>query len=802
MLCPLSWLQDYVDLSESVEELSDLLTFSGIEVEGIETIGSDFAGIVVAEIISIRPHPQADKLRLCTVEFGGEEALEVVCGAPNVSVGLKTMFAPVGTTLPGGLKLKKAKIRGVESLGMLCAEDELGLSSDHAGIMELDPSWAPGTAAAVVLGPPEIVFDLEITPNRPDSLSIIGVARELAALTNRSLKLPKFEIPEVPKLGKSMDIEFRSSETACPRYSARLLENCSVKPSPEWMQKRLKLCGLRPINNLVDITNYVMLETGQPLHAFDRSLIGNKIVIRFAENGERMSTLDNQEHELCDSDLLIADENQSLALAGIMGGANSDIRETTSSVLLEAANFESSGIRATAKRLGISTDSSYRFARMVDPETVAWVNQRAASLICEWSGAQLAGQLDDQWPGKQERRVLEIRWQKICDLIGIEIPSSTMRGYFERLELEVLQSDDEGCTLSIPGFRSDLLRPVDLIEEVARLHGLDNIPAPVPTATLDPHADDYFYRVQMFRVWNRLAHQGFQEIMNYSLSAAPIQEQLAPTRMKNLVRLPNPISQDQSVLRVSLIPQMAETLIRNRMKQNPELLMYEVGKCYLQTEEDVAEISSMSFGLLGPVLRGPLDKQRPMTDAEAFFGLKGQIEQLMQSLHLEEWHFEALEDTAFAPGQAASILVKGRVVGRMGLLNATQSREWKLTEPMALAEIELEPILPGRNKLPSMSPIPETPSSSRDVALILNRSIQHADVMKIVNHQRPKDLEDVKVFDLFVHERLGADKKSQAYRFTYRNPKKTLTDKAIDKMHQRIVQRLQDELGASIAGLT
>ena len=388
MRTPLSWLTDYIELTETPRQLADRLTFSGTEVEGIETIGSDFTGFVVAEVRAVERHPNADKLSVCKV-FDGAQELQVVCGAPNVTAGGKYPFAPVGVTVPnGGFVIKKAKIRGVESFGMLCAADELGLSTDHAGLLVLDAKWNAGAPLATVLGPPETVLELEVTPNRADCLSLLGLARELGAVYGKSVKVPSCTLQVA---GSRAAVSVSVEDTAgCPRYTARLLENVTIGPAPAWMQKRLELAGIRAINNVVDITNYVMLECGQPLHAFDRDLlVEGRVVVRRARAGERMATLDGQERELDPSMLVIADAERPVALAGVMGGAGSEIRDTTKNILLESAAFRPGDIRATARKVGLSTESSYRFERGVDLEMVDWASRRAAALLVEYAGATL-----------------------------------------------------------------------------------------------------------------------------------------------------------------------------------------------------------------------------------------------------------------------------------------------------------------------------------------------------------------------------------------------------------------------------
>ncbi|MCC5847249.1 MAG: phenylalanine--tRNA ligase subunit beta [Verrucomicrobia bacterium] len=798
MLIPLSWLKDYIELHEDVDALRELLTFSGLEVEAVETHGSDFEQIVVAEITAISPHPNADKLTLCTIEDGSGVPQTVVCGAPNVRVGMKTIFAPVGVTLPNGLTLKKAKIRGVESLGMLCAEDELGLSKAHDGIMDLAADLSPGTPAVDVLGGPEIVFDLEVTPNRPDCLSVIGVARELAAITGRELKLPETPLREGRESTADRAKVRIDDPEACPRYTARVLTGAHVGPSPDWMQKRLRLCGIRPINNLVDITNYVMLETGQPLHAFDQSLLhGDTVIVRRAAEGEVMQTLDDKPRKLSAEHLVIADAGRAVAVAGVMGGADSEIRDNTTTVLLESAAFQSSRVRATAKSLGMHTDSSYRFARGCDMNNVEWVSRRAASLMQQHAGATPLKGVVDVWPGERSPVQVSCRWKKITDLIGVDIPVDTMRGYFHRLGLKDVESSDEGCTLEIPSFRDDLRREVDLIEEIARLNGLDKIPARDPIGRIVPTANDRPTR-RLMNLWSRVAAMGFNEIMNYSLTAPESLNALDPNAAARQEHLPNPISQDQAVLRTSLIPQMAETLARNYARQNHELSLFEIGTIFLKAETGVEEQTRIAFGQLGPVHRPALDKQRPVSDTEAFYGLKGVVETFLKSEGVHEVTFIPLEDKSFAPGQAADILLGKTHLGRIGLLARELREDWKIHEPVALAEIILD-VLPKR-KTPVMKPVPTMPATARDTALILDRAVTHAEILACIQKAAPYELEDVQLFDVFEGKKLGENRKSMAYRFTYRNPKKTLTDKAVEKFHGKIEARLMQDLGAEIVG--
>lgn len=800
MKVPLSWLQDYIDLPDSISELCDLLTFSGLEVEGVETVGSDYEGIRVAEITAVRRHPDADKLTLCTIDFGEEESLEVVCGAPNVRVGMKTIYAPVGSRLPNGMKLKKAKIRGVVSLGMLCAEDELGLSERHEGIMDLPGDPAPGTPAVEVLGQPETVFDLEITPNRPDCLGMIGVARELSALTDRPLRLPECPLPDSEEAPPpSVDLQ---DSTGCPRYTARTIDGVTVGPSPDWMQKRLRLSGVRPINNLVDITNYVMLESGQPLHAFDRDLLrGDRIVVRRAAPGESFTTLDDRVHDLTDKDVVIADAEGAVALAGVMGGANSEIQPGTSRLLLESACFDPATVRATSKRLDLHTESSYRFARGCDPTASEQVSRRAASLILAHAGGTLSAPVADVYPDPKPPVELECSWEKVTGLIGLDIPVASMKNYFHRLGLDLISESDTGCRLVVPGHRLDLTRPVDLVEEVARLHGLDRIPVRSPQARIVHGAKDVELRVEK-RIWSHLADRGFLETLTYSLTSPELLDRLDPQSKGQRVHLPNPISQDQSVLRSSLIPQLVETLSFNRSRQLETLAVFEAGKVFRMGKAGgVEETISIALGLMGTTRRPVLQQQTPLGDQEAFLNLKGELEWIFQRLGCEQdITLTPSEDPAFAPGQGAEIRLRNTVCGRMGLICAAERERGKFNGPIAVGELDLQPLFPEPGALVRMQPIPDQPAVTRDVALLVDMSCRHQDVLDVIAQQRPADLEQVSLFDLFTGEKLGGNRKSMAYRFTYRNAKKTLTDKAVEKMHRRVEDRLMSELPAEIVG--
>ena len=790
----LSWLKEYVDFDDTVAGLADKLTFAGLEVEHIETLGGTFEGVVVGEVKQIEPHPDADKLRLCTVEYGAAETLRVVCGAPNVAVGGKYPFATVGTTLPCGITLKKAKIRGVESLGMLCAKDELGLGEDHSGLLVLEASLKPGTPLAAVMGPPETVFELEITPNRPDCLSIIGIAREVAAIYGKPLKMPSIELKESSEpIGKSVSVEVKDS-AKCPRYTARVLKDVKIGPSPDWMKRRLEACGIRSINNVVDVTNYVLFETGHPLHAFDYTLLKDgKIIVRHAAKGEKFATLDGVERQLTDDMLVIADAGKAVALAGVMGGANTEIKDTTSTVLLEAATFEQSGIRATAKGLSLYTDSSYRFQRGVNGSSVEWASRRAAALMTELAGAKVCKGVVDVYPAPKAKRQITVRWANICKLIGMDVPVDTMKKIFQALEISILSSDAEKAVLEIPTFRDDLEREVDIIEEVARMNGVDKIPEKLPVAETVAGVNDNRIRA-ITACRKNLVGLGAREIMNYTLVSHPLLDLFGKEDRAAREELPHPISAEQSVLRTSLIPQMIESLGRNKSRQIDEAVFFEIGRTFAKT----VQTEKVCLGLMGAAGRGALDKQRAIGEEEVFLWLKGLVEKLLAAQKVTDVNFQSLENPAFETGRAVAVLSGKEKIGVIGLINSAARKEWRLNDPVAAAELNLEPLISNVWKRSEVKDIPLYPAVERDFAFIVDEAVRHEEILKAVHGSAPAELESVNLFDVFRGKALEKGKKSVAYSFVYRSPSGTLTDEKVNAFHEAVGKKVCAAVSAVI----
>ncbi len=798
MKVPVSWLREYVDLDATPEALADKLTFSGIEVEGVHTIGSDYAGVVVGEVLHIEQHPGADRLRLCRV-FNGDEELQVVCGADNFEVGDKVPFAGVGVTLPVGFKLKKAKIRGQVSFGMLCAEDELGISDDHDGIMILPRETEPGTPLSEVLGPPDTVLELEVTWNRPDCLSVIGVARELAALCGAELKLPEVKFSESDvSIEDSVSVTIEDAE-GCPRYTARSLSNITIAPSPLWMQRRLAMSGVRPINNIVDVTNYVMLESGHPLHAFDQSLLAESpIIVRCAKAGEAMATLDGVERPLTPDMLVIADAKKPVAVAGVMGGAGSEIRDDTATVLLESACFDPRRIHRTSVALSLSTESSHRFERSVNVETVDWASNRAAQLMQELGGATVAAGMIDVYPAPHKPRRIELDLARMDRLLGVHVPAQKAIEVLESLMIPVIEQGDEKLTVEAPAFRPDLEREADLVEEIARMYGLAHVPDVVPTAKVVPAASDEPSRA-LFACRENLIAMGLSETMSYSFVPESLLDAFCDSDKPSHVVLPNPVSADQAVMRNSLVPQMVECLGRNHSRQTMDATLFEIGKVFWQDDVGaVAEEDRVCIGLMGKVGRGSLERRSAVKDDEVFLWAKGVVESLAEAQRVGPLTFAPADHPYCEGGEAVSILLDDNRIGFLGLLRSDLRQRHRMAEPVAIAELSIAPILKRVFKIPSYQPVPQYPAISRDVAIVVDEKVMHHDILRVIHGAAPSELTGVDLFDIFVGGGMKQAKKSLAYSLTYRSFERTLTDEDANRYHEAIKDALKRELNVEL----
>ncbi|MBQ9344983.1 MAG: phenylalanine--tRNA ligase subunit beta [Kiritimatiellae bacterium] len=800
MKIPLSWLHEYVEFDDTVEGLCDKLTFSGIEVEAVERTAEAPKGVVAAKITAIADHPDSDHLHLCTVEYGAEAPLTIVCGAPNVAVGMVAPLAPLGTELPGGFKIERRKVRGVESCGMLCAADELGLSADHSGLMPLPPDTVPGTPLADLLPPPETVIEVEITPNRGDELSMVGVAREVAALYHSQVKLPAVDFEEsaatpVESLA-SVDLQ---DATDCPRYTARVFENVRIVPAPDWMQRRLAAAGVRPINNVVDISNYVMLELGQPLHTFDYDLLaGHRIVVRHPAPGEGIMTLDGVERPLAPEMLAICDAEKPMAVAGVMGGEHSGIADGTTRVLLEAATFRPAAIRATSKQLALASESSYRYVRGVPADLADFASRRAAHLLQRYAGATVAAGAIDCWPAPKRPWPVTCRLARLQTLLGVKTTIDEMERIFNALGLATREKTADAITVEIPTFREDLTREADLCEEFVRIYGLKNLPPVRPVATLVEGADDAPFQAKQ-RLREALVGLGLQEAMNYSFTADALLDRFDAADAPRRVKLLDPLGADHAVMRTSLLPQLVENIGLNVSRQVSAAALFEIGRTFALGADGVpVDTDHLGIALLGPAGRIGLGKYQPYAAADMFLWLKGLWESLADALSLRGVQMRPADAPFAMPALGLDLYVEGKKIGHLGILKPEIARHWRILQPVGVLEAALAPLLRVPAARRTLVPPPAYPSTSRDIALIVDTAVRHEQVLKIARKAAPPELESVELFDIYQGKNLPAGKKSMAYSFTYRSKTGTLTDDQANAFQQKITAALLAQLPATL----
>ena len=824
MKVTLNWLKQYVDFNWSPEELTERLTMLGLEVEGVQKISGAFDGIVVAQVVTRDKHPGADKLSLCRVNDGTGER-QIVCGAQNFKAGDKVPLILPGASLPPkpGEKepftIKVGKIRGVESHGMLCSHEELLIDPEaighkkEDGLLLLRADAKVGQRFGEYLGRSggDVVYDLEVTPNRPDLNSVIGIAREIAAVTGNELKIPviQFLNTESEPIGGLLSVRNDEPEL-CPRYTARIVRKVKVGPSPDWLKSILEKVGLRSINNVVDITNYVMLESGQPLHAFDYHLLKGAeknppvIVIRRAGEGEKFTTLDGKERTLTNQMLLIADETQAVALAGVMGGKNSEINDRTVDVLIESAYFKPQNIRATSKKLELRTDSSYRFERGGDVGICDWASRRAAQLICDLADGQVLGHAIDDFPNPSSPKPITLHFAKSKDLLGVGISHSDQVSSLTKLGLTLTEQTPGVCTFKIPSWRVDLKREVDLIEEVGRLYGVDKIPSTPPRGALGANAFDSVYD-QISEVRRILTGLGLNEAQGQTLVGND------ECRMSNdqIVALANPLSSDMDVLRPSLLPGLLNILRHNVSRKNDDLAFFEIGRVF-------TNVSGENLKLAGSETGAPKENRSvaiAITGRRALafwsggerdakfdaYDLKGLVEDLLEQFGLRGIAFGKRAESTALFLESAAVTLGGKVpLGELGQLLPTLAKKYDLRDAVFLAEFNLDLLLARRNPAKSFKSLPQFPSSRRDVAMLVPEATSHEAVLQTVKQAKAANLESVELFDVFRGQGVPDGQKSLAYAFTYRAADKTLTDADVNSAHEKVLASLQQQLSAVI----
>jgi phenylalanyl-tRNA synthetase beta chain len=807
MKVTLNWLKQYVDFNWSPEELTERLTMLGLEVEGVQKIAGAFEGIVVAQVITRDKHPNADKLSLCRVNDGKGER-QIVCGAQNFKAGDKVPLILPGASLPlkPGEKepftIKVGKIRGCESHGMLCSPQELGLPDQIDGLLILREDAQVGQPFAEYLGRSgaDVIFDLEVTPNRPDLNSVIGIAREVAAVTGNPLRIPDVKpvISDTPT-DSLVDVRIDDAER-CPRYTARVIKGVKVGPSPEWLRSTLEKVGVRSISNVVDVTNYVMLETGQPLHAFDYHLIAQgkngkpTIVVRRSAAGEKFKTLDNQERTLTDEMLLIADEQKGIAMAGVMGGLNTEINDQTVDVLIESAYFSPTNIRRTSKQLGLRSESSYRFERGADEGIAEWAGLRAAQLILQTAGGQLAAGVVDVHPKPKETKTVTLHFQKTTSLLGLPISHADQISFLTKLGLVLTDQSPGICTFSIPSWRVDLKRDVDLIEEVGRLFGIEKIPSTPPRGALGSNAYDAVYD-QLSEVRGIMTGLGLNEAQGQTLIS---REEVRGRQPEEIVALANPLSADMDVLRPSLLPGLIHSLRHNVSHKNYDVALFEIGRVFSNVNGQLREELRLAMAITGR--RTPAAWSGADRDAKVdVYDLKGLTEELLEQIGMRGFVFSKRAESTALFLESATITLGGKLpLGELGQLLPPLAKKYDLRDAVFLAEFNLDALLARRNSGKSLKALPQFPSSRRDVAMLVAETVTHDAVLQTVKQAKAGHLESVELFDVFRGKGVPAGQKSVAYAITYRAADKTLTDVEVNTAHAKLLETLQTRLPAEL----
>jgi len=809
MKIPLSWLNEYVDVSDiAPADLAERLTRAGLQVESIETTGpaplSDF--FVVGEVLTCEVI-EGTHLHKTTVS-DGKETVQVVCGAPNCRAGLKTAFAKIGAVGPDdSFKIKKGKLRGVESFGMLCSSAELKLpGGDHDGIMEFPAETPTGAFLRDVVGgeKPETVFDIEVTWNRPDALSVIGIAREYAAILRRPLKMPAVDFTESETdVHAEVKVDVLDA-VRCPRYTARVVTSVQDGPSPDFMVRRLEACGVRSLGLLVDVTNYVMLECGQPMHAFDyTTLAGGRVVVRTAKPGEKIKTLDGVERALDESMLVIGDAEKPSAVAGVMGGEGSEIAAGTTRVLVESALFDPASTKHTATKLGLATESSYRYIRGVDKDLADWASRRAVHLLQKFGRAVVAkGVVDVDNRTRPFNPDVTLDFERARRLIGIPVGNDVMVYILENLGLTCREPAPYAATKSvsfgIPSWRWDLSLEADLVEEIARIYGLDNIPDTMPSApSVSPLSDAPFRAREKVRA--ACLALGFTEAMHYSFLSAGELDAFDARAKDARLAIPDPVSADYGVLRDSLLPQLMASLGRNSTRQLETGKLFEIGRVFGKGKDGTpCEATRLALGFYGPVGRGALDLRRAVSAEEALLKIKGAVEILCRRLHVGKLEFRPTEHPAFAPGAALQLVVNGRPAGVCGALSAKLRHPYRLNSQMALAELDLEPLLKRTDAVGKLSPVPQFPAVMRDLAFVAGDDVTHEAVVKCARKAAPPELVSVTLFDVFKSKELGKGRRSVAYSFAFRSPTRTLTDDEVNRAFAKIADALRNDLEVDV----
>ena len=782
------WLSEYVDLPP-VEELARRLTAVGLEVEAIDRPGQGLEGVVAARIVASEKHPNAEKLSVTRVEAGTGEPLTIVCGAKNYQVGDVVPLATPGTTLPGGTRIERARLRGVESSGMLCSARELGIDADASGLLLLPRDVAPGTPIATVLGLDDVLLEINVTPNRADALSHVGIAREVAAVFGTTLRPPAVVLVEGGgPAAAAVRVRIEAPEK-CHRYAARVVEGVRIGPSPTWLARRVEACGIRSISNVVDVTNFVLLELGHPLHAFDLDRVaGHEIVVRVARPGERITTLDGKERALDPDDLLIADRDRGSALAGVMGGGDSEIAPDTTRVLIESAWFAPSGIRRTARRHGLGTEASYRFERGADPGMVIPALERCAQLVAEVGGGAIRAGAVDVNPRPFAAVQVPLRWERPGRLLGIDVPRDEARRILGALGFAEGASDREGARFVVPSWRQDVSIEEDLVEEIVRSKGYDAVPETLPRLGLDTPAEPPELQA-IGRVREALEGAGFSEAVNFSFVAPA---ELADFGGAQAVALANPISAELAVMRTSLVPSLLRNAASNLRQRVDDLRLYEIAHVYV-AEPGPADEPAREHPCVAGVLAG---RRSPAgwavaVDAVDWYDAKGAAEAVLDALGIADARWEPHPEPWGHPRYSARILSGDAVVGAVAELHPRVARTFDLPPGVLAFQLRLDVLQARAHLVPRYAGIPRFPAVLRDLAVVVADGVAASQVIAAVRAEAL--VEHATVFDVYTGAPIPQGRKNLALALRYRAPDRTLTDVEVDAAHRRIVERLQQD---------
>lgn len=804
MLVSLKWLRDYIDVELTPEEIAGKLTMAGLEVDSINRISPGFSSVVVAKILSVKSHPNADKLSLCEVSTG-EQTFPVVCGAKNISAGDIVPFAKVGATIPGGYTIKSSRLRGEVSEGMLCSEEELGIGEDTTGIMMLPGDLKLGEDLAVVLDLEDVALDVSITPNRSDCLSMTGMAREIAAITGGKVRYPSIKFEEKGENTDALTSVKILDSNLCPRYTARLIKDIEIRPSPAWMRMRLEAVGLRAINNIVDVTNFVMMECGQPLHAFDfRFLEEERIVVRGATEGEEFVSLDEKTRTLSARTLMICDGVKPVAVAGIMGGLNSEVKDDTKDILLESAYFNPSSIRRSARSMGMSTDAAFRFERGIDPEGVVNALNRAAQLITDLSGGYMCRGYIDEYPRKIKTvRDISLRPERVNRILGTQISTGEMKDILEGLEMTVKEGREGGYLVTPPTFRVDISREIDLTEEIARIHGYEDIPVSLPGLSAGKGVSND-KRTLENRIRTIFNGYGYSEVINYSFTtpaSVNILDLGKGDAECRLIKLEDPLGEDMSVMRTGLVYGLLETMKKNISAGNRDLRIFEMGKVFTDIGKELPVENEMIGGL---ITGSRYDRSWHFDDGlqSDFYDLKGCVENLFDALRIRDARFNSDCDRPFLhPGRSCYVMSGGKTVGFLGEVHPDVLDKMDIKEKAVVFELDLQSIASLPCKEMIYRDIPKFPSTSRDVAFVVDRKVEGRYILDLALGERENLLEYMNIFDVYVGKGILDGMKSLAVRFIYRSATKTLTEDEVNEVHGRLVERIIKHTGAKIRGM-